>query len=56
MKYLSDLLFWLAVFAWPFSRQSVQGQAIQTITDAVLVFGVLVTLFKYWKLYRAKKR
>ena len=56
MKYLTEVIFWIVVLLWPFFRQSVQGDSLQTITDVSILLAAMFTLFGYWRRYKSKKR
>jgi hypothetical protein len=55
MKYITETIFWLVVLSWPFYRQSMQGDSIQTFTDVTMAIAVVLTLFSYWKRWQNGK-
>ncbi|MCE5286340.1 MAG: hypothetical protein LLG02_10900 [Pelosinus sp.] len=56
MKYFSEIIFWLVVLSWPYYRQSMQGDSIQTFTDITMIIAVILTLFGYWKRWQSGKK
>ena len=56
MKYIFEIIFWLAVILWLPVRQELAGNTLQTITDVVLALAVIATLCNYWRRYHARRR